>query len=147
MQYGVTDEGCGMADSPYAVASTIGLLGWRLELRHAEAESAQAVEFLHVLTAGSGDRSAAREARATSTAERHIVEVERAGVTFELTLARQGARGGELAISRAGRKVYRGRLPETLEDDWRYYQGTPHYRLWTTDARYRVLIKPVRASR
>ena len=33
VQYGLADEGYQLADDPYAVRSTIGLLGWRVELR------------------------------------------------------------------------------------------------------------------
>ena len=140
-QYGLTEEGYRMADDPYAVRSTIGVLGWRVELRHRA--PARTVEFLHVLQAGVGDRATAQDATLTSTAQAHTVTLTHAGRRFALTLTRDG-QGGRLQVSSAaGEALCAEDLPPTVEDDWRHYQADPRYRAWTTDPAYRVVIKPV----
>jgi len=147
IQYGVTDEGYNMTDDPYAVQSTIGLEGWRVELR--AKEPSRAVEFLHVLQVGTGNREATNEADLRSDSSTHTVTIQHADRTFILTLARTGKRGGSLRVSEAagGKLLYDGALPDTVEDHYRYYQDESNYKLWVTDPRYRITIEPTDADR
>ena len=147
VQHGLADEGYKMADSRYAVLSTIGLLGWRVELRHREA--VKAVEFLHVLQAGVGPRTVVEAATLTSTAQTHRVAVEHKGRAFELTLRRTGARGGSIRVTegRPGTVRCEAALPESIEDHWRHYRDGPNFRTWVTDPRYRVVIEPTEQDR
>jgi len=147
VQYGLTDEGYKKADDPYAVLSTIGLLGWRVELRHRE--PAEVVEFLHVLQAGTGRRAVVKKATLQSTRETHTVTVVQGGRTFEVTLRRTGKRGGSIKVIEAagGAPPYEAALAETVEDYWRYYRDDPNFRLWVTDPRYRVVIEPTDEDR
>ena len=147
IQYGLTAEGYKKADSPYAVLSTVGLLGWRVELRHRE--PTEVVEFLHVLQVGSGSRTVATEAGLHSTPGTHTVTVEHGGRSFVLTLRRTGKRGGSIKVTETagGAPVYEAALPETVEDHWRYYHEDPNFRLWVTDPRYRVIIEPTDEDR
>jgi len=142
IQYGVTDEGYKMTDQPYAVQSTIGLEGWRVELR--TKKPSRAVEFLHVLQAGTGGREAAKEADLRSNSSTHTVAIEHARTTSVLTLSRTGKRGGSLRVTEtAGGKVFCDQaLPDTVEDHYRCYKDDPNYTLWVTDPRYRVIIEP-----
>jgi hypothetical protein len=147
IQYGVTDEGYNMTDDPYAVQSTIGLEGWRVELR--AKRSSRAVEFLHVLQVGTGNREAANEALLRSDPSTHTVTIEHADKTFVLTLRRTGKRGGSLRVNETtGEKVlYDDALPDTVEDHYRYYRDELNYKLWVTDPRYRVIIEPTQQDR
>ena len=86
IQYGVTDEGYSMTDDPYAVQSTIGLEGWRVEIR--AKKPSQIVEFLHVLQVGTGNRKAANEAQLSSDSSTHTVTIEQADKTFILKSAK-----------------------------------------------------------
>ena len=140
VQYGVAEEGCRMADDPYAVLSTIGLLGWRVELRHREA--AKTVEFLHVLQAGTGDRSVAGDATLKSAPQEHAVSIEHRGKTFALALSRTGQPGALKVTGDAGKVLYEGALPQSVEDHWRHYQDDPRFRTWVTDPAYRIVIEP-----
>jgi hypothetical protein len=142
-QYGdVSAEGYRMADDPYAVLSTIGLLGWRVELRHRE--PAKTVEFLHVLQAGVGERSTAKDAVLASTPLEHRVSVQHGGRTFALTLRRSGDPAGTLAVTDAatGKALCSDALPQTVEDHWRRHKDDPHYKAWMTDPAYGVVIEP-----
>ncbi len=145
VQYGLTDEGYKAADGAYAVLSTIGLLGWRAELR--QREPARTVEFLHVLQAGTGARAGATDAALQSTRETHTVTVEHEDRTFVLTLRRTGERGGSLQVTEVGGSPYEAALPETVEDHWRHYREDPSFRLWVTDPRYGVVIEPTHEDR
>jgi hypothetical protein len=131
-----------MADDPYAVLSTIGLLGWRVELRHRE--PAKTVEFLHVLQAGVGERSTAKDAVLASTPLEHRVSVQHGGRTFALTLRRSGDPAGTLAVTDAatGKALCSDALPQTVEDHWRRHKDDPHYKAWMTDPAYGVVIEP-----
>ena len=128
-----------MADDPYAVRSTIGLLGWRVELR--PRTPSRIVEFLHVMQVGTAGQSpdAAVGASQQLTAEAATVAVEQAGTRFVLSLNRIGPRGGTIAVLGSGPEI-RDALPETVEDHWRHFQDDPHFRLWQTDPRYRLVI-------
>ena len=147
IQYGPTEEGYKKADSPYAVLSTIGLLGWRVELRHRK--PAARVEFLHVMQVGTGPLRAEAAAGATlrSSPSAHTISITYQGRTFELTLRRTGPRGGRLKITSGGKTLYDEPLPQTIEDHWRYYRNDPNFRLWVTDPRYRVVIMPADEDR
>jgi len=146
-QLGPSDEGYKKADSPYAVLSTIGLLGWRVEVRHKR--PAASVEFLHVMQVGIGDLRPEAAARASlrSTASTHALSLIHKGRTFELTLNRTGPRGGTIEVTEAGRILCRDKLPRTVEDHWRHYRDEPNFRLWVTDPRYRVVIMPTEQDR
>jgi len=145
IQYGLADEGYQRADDRYAVGSTIGLLGWRVELRHRE--PGETVEFLHVARASLGPADTGRPSL-RSTPDAHVVTVAHAARTFELTLRRTGPRGGSIRIrDTAGRDLHQADLPTTVQDHWRAWHKTPHYRTWVTDPRYRVVIEPTDADR
>jgi len=146
VQYGLAAEGYAKADDPYAVGSTIGLLGWRVELRHRE--PAESVEFLHVARVGIGP---AADLRPTlrSTADAHTVAIDQGGRLWEITLRRTGRRGGAVRVTApaGGEAPHREELPEKVEDHWRRWHKTRHYRTWVTDPRYRVVIEPTDADR
>jgi len=146
-QLGPSEEGYKKADSPYAVLSTIGLLGWRVEVRHKR--PAASVEFLHVMQVGIGQvrPDAAAGASLRSTASTHALSLTHKGRTFELTLNRTGPRGGTIEVTEAGRILCRDKLPRTVEDHWRHYRDDPNFRLWVTDPRYRVVIMPTEQDR
>jgi len=128
------------------VGSTIGLLGWRVELRHRK--PAETVEFLHVARAGIGPEA---ELRTTlrSTRQTHVVTIDHNGRSYEITLRRTGRRGGTVRVSTpAGSHVlHQDDLPDKVEDHWRHWHKTPNYRTWVTDPRYRVVIEPTQADR
>ncbi len=147
IQYGVTDEGYNMTDHPYAVQSTIGLEGWRVELR--AKRSSRAVEFLHVLQVGTGNRAVANEADLRSAPSTHTVTIEQADKTFVLTLRRTGKRGGSLRVieTAGGKLLHDNALPDRIEDHYRNYQDESNYRLWVTDPRYHVTIEPTDKDR
>lgn len=142
IQYGVTEEGYKMTDKPYTVQSTIGLEGWRVELRSNKPSTA--VEFLHVLQVGTGERDAGRKVTFRSNPATHTVTVEHTGKSFVLTLRRTGRRGGSLRITETagGKELCDEALPDTVEDHYRYYKDDPNYGLWLADPRYRVTIEP-----
>jgi hypothetical protein len=139
VQYGVADEGYRLADDPYAVRSTIGLLGWRVELRPKTA--AKTIEFLHVLQVGAAGRSpdAVRGVTQRLTAETSTLTIPQGSRRFVLTLNRTGKRGGTI-VAEDSRTAIRESLPEDIEDHWRYFKDDPHSHLWETDPRYRVLL-------
>lgn len=141
IQYGVTDEGYELTDSTYAVRSTIGLEGWRVELR--SEKPSKTTEFLHVLQVGTGRRVGAKEATVQSNPSAHTVAVEHKGKTFLVTLKRGGKRGGSLRIieTAGGKELYGEALPDTVEDHYRYYKDDPNYKLWITNPCYRVTIE------
>jgi len=139
IQYGVTDQGYAMSDDPYAVRNTIGLEGWRVELRWKR--PSETVEFLHVLWAGAGGGDSACEPKLESDPEAHTITLDHGGKRFIVELNRTGARGGEIRIFAAGRKLlFEGPLPKTVEDHYRYYKSESGYSLWMSDPRYRVTI-------
>jgi len=139
VQYGLSDEGYEMADSRYAVVSTIGVLGWRVELRPRSA--GRSVEFLHVMQVGIEQQrpDAVQGAACASDADAHVLTVQQGGRRFVLRLNRSGARGGTIAVKGPQTDIDQA-LPEQVEDHWRHYRADPLYRIWTTDARYRVII-------
>lgn len=139
VQYGLSEEGYKMADSRYAVVSTIGVLGWRVELRPRRA--GRTAEFLHVMQAGiDGQRPhAAQGATCRSDADAHVITVQQGQRSFVLRLNRTGPRGGAIAVKGAQADIDQP-LPEEVEDHWRHYSADPLYRTWTTDGRYRVVI-------
>jgi len=147
IQYGVTDDGYSMTDDPYAVQSTIGLEGWRVELR--AKRSSRAVEFLHVLQVGTGNIEAANEADLRSDPSTHTVTVEHADKIFILTLRRTAKRGGSLRVNEttSEKMLYDEALPDAVEDHYRNYQDESNYKLWVTDPRYRVIIEPTEEDR
>ncbi|NQT88234.1 heparinase II/III family protein, partial [bacterium] len=147
VQYGLSDEGYGKADDPYAVLSTIGLLGWRVELR--QREPSETVEFLHVLWVGAGPRDELGYVVPDSTAEAHRVVVSQGKQVFELTLRRTGARGGSIRVTetREGKTLHEAELPESVEDHWRHYRDDANFKTWMTDPRYRVVIEPTDEDR
>jgi hypothetical protein len=139
VQYGLADEGYRLADDPYAARSTIGLLGWRVELRPTTA--ATTVEFLHVLQVGTTGQTpeAVQDATQQLTATTATLTIRQGGSRFVLTLNRSGRRGGEIAVQDPQTNL-RESLPEQVEDDWRHFQADSHHHLWQTDPRYRVVI-------
>lgn len=146
VQYGLSEEGYRLADDPYAVRSTIGVLGWRVELR--PRAPARDVEFLHVLRVGTGAPPAGEPAAIlTSTRSEHTVTLEEGGRVFSIRLARTGPRGGSLKVTEGGRTLHEGTLPETVEDHWRHYRHDPRFRTWVADPRYRVVIEPTDEDR
>ncbi len=146
IQYGVSDYGYRMADKDYVVRSTIGLLGWRVELR--PRAPSKTVEFLHVLQAGVGaPPDGAPAAALASTAEAHTVTLEHAGRSFAVRLARSGPRGGSVKVIQGGRTLFDGDLPGAVEDHWRFHRDSPHFDRWITDPRYRVVIEPSEEDR
>jgi predicted amidohydrolase len=138
-QYGLAEEGYQLADAAYAVRSTIGLLGWRVELRPKTPTAS--VEFLHVLQVGVNGQTpeAVRGAACQTTPESHIVTLQQAEKRFILKLNRTGPRAGAIAVQRPSLDEA---LPETVEDHWRHFQNDPNFKAWTTDPRYRVVIEP-----
>jgi hypothetical protein len=146
VQYGVSEEGYQMADGEYAVRSTIGLLGWRVELR--PKAPARAVEFLHVLRVGLGaPPPGAPAAELSSSAETHTVTLSEGGRTFTVRLARTGPRGGAVKAAEGARTLFEGALPGGVEDHWRHYGEDPRFRAWVTDPRYRTVINPAEEDR
>lgn len=139
VQYGLSDEGYRLADDPYAVRSTIGLLGWRVELR--PKAPAHRVEFLHVLQVGSAGQQASAMAATTSTltADTCRLDLSCGGHRYVLTLNRLGPPGGTISVDDASQP-----LPTTVEDNLRAYVADPNYAAWRTDPRYRVVIDPRR---
>ena len=63
------------------------------------------VEFLHVLQAGSGERSAAKDATLKSTPQEHAVTVEHGGRVFAPRLSRTGQAGALQVTAAAAGKV------------------------------------------
>ena len=147
MQYGVNEAGYALADNEEVINSTIGIQGWRVEVR--PMSPAKTVEFLHVLQAGMGNRAAAEDAQLESTEAIHTIRIRHAGKLFALSLKRSGSRGGTLKIAEiAGGKVLdESALPDAIEDHWRYYKDDPNFRAWATDPRYRVTIEPTEEDR
>jgi hypothetical protein len=140
------EDGYAMAENSYAVRSTIGLLGWRVELR--PKAPARSVEFLHLLQVGvdgqtpTGLRNATHEA----TADMHQITLRQGEHQYVLRLNRAGPRGGALAIKTSGCALDEV-IPEAVEDHWRHYRDEPHYRTWVTDPSYRVVIEPTELDR
>jgi hypothetical protein len=135
VQYGVADEGYRMADDAYAVRSTIGLLGWRVELR--PKTPAKTVEFLQAGAAGQSP-DAVRGTTQRLTAEASTLTIPQGSRRFILTLNRTGKRGGTIAADDSGTSL-RESLPDDIEDHWQYFKDDPHFQLWETDLRYRVV--------
>jgi hypothetical protein len=146
VQYGLTDEGYQMAESPYAVRSTIGLLGWRVELR--PKTPGRNVEFLHLMQTGVDGQtpSVLRDARHEVTADTHQITLRQGDRQIVLRLNRTGDRAGFIALQDP---QFRGEqsLPRKIEDHWRAYRDHPHFRSWVTDPRYRVVMEPTDADR
>ncbi len=133
VQYGLADEGYKMANDRYAVGSTIGLLGWRVELRpHAPSRS---VEFLHIMQVGvDGQKAdALKLAACQSTPDAHVITLQQGQRRFTLRLNRTGPRGGAMAIAGDVADLDQP-LPREIEDHWRNYSADPNYKAWTTDA-------------
>jgi hypothetical protein len=145
VQYGLTDEGYAQADGGYAVDSTIGLLGWRVELR--PKTPAKSVEFLHVMRVAAGAQLAPVAAKLSSSPEAHTVTVGQGARSFAVTLRRTGARGGSLKVAEGGKVLLDANLPEKIEDHWRNYRADPSFKAWMTDPRYRVIIEPTDEDR
>lgn len=146
VQYALSEEGYRMADDPYAVRSTIGVQGWRVELR--PRTPSRNVEFLHVLRAGLGPPPReGPEAELASSPEAHVVTLREAGRAFTIRLDRRGPRGGSLKIAQGNRTLHEEALPDGVEDHWRHYRGDPRFRIWITDPRYRVVIEPTDEDR
>ncbi len=146
VQYGLSDEGYQQAESPYAVRSTIGLLGWRVELR--PQTPSRNVEFLHVLQAGLNGQTpdAVLSATHETTAAMQVVTVQQGARRFVLHLNRTGPRGGSLSAK--DETIYiDDSLPTQVEDHWRYFKNDPHFKDWVTDPRYRVVIEPTAQDR
>ncbi|MFI5381346.1 MAG: heparinase II/III family protein [Tepidisphaerales bacterium] len=141
VQYALADEGYKMADDPYAVGSTIGLLGWRVELRPNAAS--KNVEFLHVMQVGVEGQpaDALRGATHQATAQAHVISIRHGNNAFTLTLSRTGRRGGSIAVKGPPADLNQP-LPETVEDHWRYFSDDPNFKTWMTDPRYRAVIEP-----
>jgi len=146
VQYGLTDEGYKLADNSYAVRSTIGLLGWRVELRHRT--PAKRVEFLHVMQVGVDGQApdAVRGATYQATSQSAVVTVRQGDRLFTLRLNRVGERGGSIAV-KGPRANLDEALPETVEDHWRYFKDDPNFKNWMTDRRYRVVTEPTEQDR
>jgi hypothetical protein len=146
VQYGLTEEGYRMAESPYAVRSTIGLLGWRVELR--PKTPARSVEFLHLFQVGvDGQPPAALcDAVHQATAETHSITLRQGTRQFVIRLNRTGPRGGTISIE-AAQTTLSEALPEAVEDHWRHFRNDPHFPAWVTDPRYRVVIEPTELDR
>lgn len=141
VQYGLADEGYKLADDRYAVGSTIGLLGWRVELR--PKKPSKNVEFLHVMQVGV-EGQAAEAIQGTThrcTADTVAITVPQGDRRFVLTLNRTGSRGGSIAV-KGDRADFDAPLPEVIDDHWRYFKDDPNFRAWMTDPRYRVVIEP-----
>jgi len=129
-------------NSDAAVNSTIGVLGWRVELRRRE--SATVVEFLHLLQVGASADAFEPVARATltSTTDRHVLRFQQGSRTYDVAFARTGKRGGSLDINGTPMPV-----PDTIEDHWRHHRDDANFRTWVTDPRYRITIEPTDADR
>lgn len=145
VQYGLTDEGYKMADDPYAVRSTIGLSGWRVELR--SRKPARNVEFLHVLQVGVDGQTpaAVREASHQASPDSHQITLRQGSRQFLMRLKRTGNRGGSIAIKDSKSDLDQA-LSEVIEDHWRNFRNDPKFRAWVTDPRYRVTIEPKAAD-
>jgi len=141
VQYALAEEGYKLADDRYAVGSTIGLLGWRVEIRSKTAS--RNVEFLHVMQVGvegqMGD--AIRNANHQATPQAHIVTVRHRNRLFTLTLNRTGTRGGSIATEGEPADL-KEPLPEVVEDHWRHFRNDRNFKAWVSDPRYRVVIEP-----
>jgi hypothetical protein len=76
VQYALADEGYKLANDPYAAWSTIGLLGWRGELR--PKTPSRNVEFLHLLQVGAEAQTAdaIRSATHQATPQANVVAVQ-----------------------------------------------------------------------
>ena len=146
IQYGLADAGYAKADDPYSVLSTIGLLGWRVELRHRT--PAEVVEFLHVAQVGVGTGGQATPALRSSS-EAHTVTFEQGGRRFEVALRRTGPRGGKVRVTDTdeGTVLHEAALPDQVEDHWRHYKDSLNYPAWMTDPRYRAAISPTSADK
>ena len=145
VQYALADEGYKQANDRYTVGSTIGLLGWRVELR--PKTPSRTVEFLHVMQAGVEGAKPESIVNATcqSTPESHVVTVRQGEQVFTLKLNREGAVGGSITIN-GGQANVAEPLPKAIEDHWRNYRADPSYKLWMTDPRYRAVIGPADAK-
>ena len=146
VQYGLTDEGYQMAETAYAVRSTIGLLGWRVELR--PGTPARNVEFLHVLQVGVDGQTPAelRAAVHQATADSHQITLRQGNREYVLRLNRRGDCGGSIAIQDSQGKLDQS-LPLEIDDHWRYFRNDPRFATWVTDLRYRVVIEPTELDR
>jgi hypothetical protein len=141
VQYGLTDEGYKLADNSYAVRSTIGLLGWRVELR--PRRPSKTLEFLHVMQVGMEGQApdAVRDTTYQATSQTGVVAVRQGGRLFTLRLNRAGERGGSIAVKGPQTNLDES-LPEVVEDHWRYFKDDPNFKNWMTDPRYRVVTEP-----
>ncbi|MHC4403489.1 MAG: heparinase II/III domain-containing protein [Planctomycetota bacterium] len=142
IQYGLAEDGYKMADDPYAVLSTIGVLGWRVELRHEK--PSKTVEFLHVMQTGTAPPADVDDALVESTADVHTVKLQHDEKSIELRLRRTGKRGGSIRVKPANEAapLHEAALPDTVEDHWRQYKDRRHFSAWVADPRYRVVIEP-----
>ncbi len=124
----MADEGYRLAAAPCAVRSTIGLLGWRVELRLRT--PAKTVEFQHVLQVGTTGQAsdAMRDATHQLTAETSTVTIQQESRRFVLTLTRTGERGGAIAVEDSRTNV-RPSLPADIEDHGRYFRDAPYFQL------------------
>ena len=57
-----------------------------------------------------------------------------------------GARGGSIAV-KGPRADIEDRLPETVEDHWRYFKDDPNFKNWMAAPRYRVVMEPTEQDR
>ena len=144
VQYELTEEGYQMAESSYAVRSTIGLLGWRVELR--PKTPSRKVEFLHLLQVGVGRLTPGALANAVhqATADVHQITLRQGDRQFVVRLNRTGDRAGSIAIQDPHLQES---FPMTVEDHWRAYCDQPQFRSWVTDPRYRVVVEPTEPDR
>jgi len=147
VQFGVSDKGYAKATRAYAVRSTVGLYGWRVELRPKDAT--KQVEFLHILQAGEGDAvpQAVEGARVTTSEAWHEVSFQHAGRSFRLRLRRTGQRGGDIRFQNPGQAEQTQQLPTVVEDHYRQHRDDPDFRAWVSDPRYRVVIEPTAKDR
>ncbi len=146
VQYGLAEEGYRMADSAYAVRSTIGLSGWRVELR--PKTPSRHVEFLHVMQVGLPGQApeAVRGASYKSSPEANVITVPCGNQIFTLRLNRTGPQGGSLTMT-GPQGHLDAALPATVEDHWHYYKDDPNFKAWVTDHRYRTVIEPTDLDR
>jgi hypothetical protein len=147
VQFGVSEKGYAKAASSYAVRSTVGLLGWRVELRPRGAT--KQVEFLHILQAGEGDAvsQVVAGAQVTSSEAWHEVSFQHAGRSVRLRLKRTGPRGGDIRFQSPGQVEQIQQLPTVVEDHYRHHRDDPNFRAWVSDPRYRVVIEPTEKDR
>jgi hypothetical protein len=146
VQYGLAEEGYKMADDPYAARSTIGVLGWRVELR--PLTGSKTVEFLHLLQVGVAGQmaQAVRTATCRTTPDVHVVTLRLGEQQFVLTLNRTGPRAGTIRVE--GPQTHLDQpLPQAVEDHWRQFKDDPNFKAWVSDPRYRVVIEPTEADR